>query len=224
MKLPEAGKIEIAPSILNSDLADLASQVKMLDEQGIKIVHLDVMDGHFVPNLTFGPPVVECLRKHSSLCFDAHLMISDPDKYAPAFAKAGADNITFHIETTNDPKALIDKIHDMGCTAGISLNPATPVSDIAEYIPFCEMILVMTINPGFGGQKFMPDTADKIKQIREIGGSSLRIQVDGGINTETVKTVVDLGADTLVVGSAIFCQQDKPAAIRAIQQAAIKSV
>jgi len=177
------------------------------------------MDGHFVPNITFGPPVIAKLRKVSELVFDAHLMISDPVKYAEPFARAGADHITFHIETTDEPEGLVEKLHELGCTAGICLNPETPVEAIEAVAPMCEMVLVMTVHPGFGGQAFMPDAATKIARIRELVGPDVRIEVDGGIDPQTAPTVVSYGADTLVAGNAIFGETDRVAAINAIREA-----
>ena len=219
MRLPAAGTIEIAPSILSADFGNLASEIAQVAAAGVKIVHLDVMDGHFVPNLTIGPPVIAKLRRHSDLVFDSHLMITEPGKYIEAFAKAGVDNITFHIEVVDDPTAMVEKIHDLGCTAGITLNPETPVEAIEKVAPLCEMVLVMTIHPGFGGQEFMPETAGKIAAIRQIVGPDVRIEVDGGIAPLTAPVVVGYGADTLVAGTAIFGQADRGAAIEALRAA-----
>ena len=219
MRLPPAGTIEIAPSILSADFGCLADEIAQVEATGVKIVHLDVMDGHFVENLTIGPPVIAKLRRHSSLVFDSHLMISEPGKYVEAFAKAGADNITFHIEVVDEPERMVDRIHDLGCTAGITLNPKTPVEAIAKVAPLCEMVLVMTVEPGFGGQEFMPDAAAKIPTVREIVGPVVRIEVDGGIDPETTPIVVSYGADTLVAGNAIFGRPDRAAAIEALRQA-----
>jgi ribulose-phosphate 3-epimerase len=186
------------------------------------MVHLDVMDGHFVPNITIGPPVIAKLRKVSALVFDAHLMISEPAKYAERFVEAGADHVTFHIEVADDPRKLIDKLHKLGRTAGICLNPETPVEAVEAVAPLCDMVLVMTVHPGFGGQEFMPEAAKKIAQIREIVGPDIRIEVDGGIDPQTTPLVVSYGADTLVAGNAIFGQPDRVAAIEAIRKAAQK--
>jgi ribulose-phosphate 3-epimerase len=182
------------------------------------MVHLDVMDGHFVPNITIGPPVIAKLRKESHLVFDTHLMISEPAKYAESFIKAGADHITFHIEVADDARGLIDKLHDLGCSAGICLNPETPAEAIASVAPFCEMVLVMTVHPGFGGQAFMPDAAKKVVQVREMVGPDIRVEVDGGIDPQTTPTVVSYGADTLVAGNAIFAKTDRIEAIEAIRR------
>jgi ribulose-phosphate 3-epimerase len=218
-KLPKAGTIEIAPSILSADFAKLADEIAEIESAGVKIVHLDVMDGHFVPNITIGPPVVAKLRRYSNLVFDAHLMISEPAKYARHFVEAGADHITFHIEVADQPEKLIDQIHKLGCTAGICLNPETPVKAIQKIAPLCDMVLVMTVQPGFGAQGFMPDAAKKITKVREIVGPDIRVEVDGGIDSQTAPIVVSYGADTLVAGNAIFAKSDRIAAINAIRRA-----
>ena len=220
MRLPKAGTIEIVPSILSADFARLADEIAMVSSAGVSMVHLDVMDGHFVPNITIGPPVIAKLRKCSSLVFDAHLMISEPGKYAERFIEAGADHITFHIEVADEPQRLIDKLHNLGCSAGICLNPETPVEAIEGVGPLCDMVLVMTVRPGFGGQEFMPEAAKKISRVREIVGPDIRIEVDGGIDPQTTPIVVSYGADTLVAGNAIFAKTDRIAAINAIREAA----
>lgn len=216
MRLPKAGTIEIAPSILSADFANLASEVQEITDAGAKIVHLDIMDGHFVPNITFGAPVVAKLREYSDLCFDAHLMIAEPEKYIADFAKAGADHITVHIETTDDPVGLIGRIHDLGCTAGITLNPATKLSAIEKVAHLCEMVLVMTVVPGFGGQSFMEDSAKKCIDLRNLVGPDIRIEVDGGVDPSTAPVVISYGGDTLVAGSAVFGKDNRKQAIDAI--------
>jgi len=218
-RLPSPGTVEVAPSILSADFARLADEIAVVTSAGVQMIHLDVMDGHFVPNITIGPPVIAKLRQHSDLVFDSHLMISEPARYIEAFAEAGTDNITFHIEVTDEPERIIDRIHDLGCTAGITLNPETPVESIAKVAPLCEMVLVMTVHPGFGGQEFMDEAARKVIAVREIVGPGVRIEVDGGIDPTTTPIVVSYGADTLVAGNAIFGRPDRPAAIRAIQEA-----
>ena len=218
MRLPKAGTIEIAPSILSADFARLADEIAVVASAGVKMVHLDVMDGHFVPNITIGPPVIAKLRRHSDLVFDSHLMISEPDKYAERFVEAGVDHVTFHIESAKEPGRLIDRLHEAGCSAGICLNPETPVEQIEAVAPLCDMVLVMTVHPGFGAQKFMPEAAKKVIVVREIVGSDVRVEVDGGIDAETAPTVVSYGADTLVAGNAIFAKTDRIAAIDAIRQ------
>jgi len=219
LQLPKTGTIQIAPSILSADFARLADEIAEVEAAGVEMVHLDVMDGHFVPNITFGPPVVAKLRKCSRLFFDAHLMITDPDKYIEPFAQAGVNNITFHIETADEPTKLINKLHGLGLTAGVTLNPDTPVEKIERIAPLCDMVLVMTVFPGFGGQKFIAEAAKKCIRIREIVGPDIRIEVDGGIDSQTAPVVVSYGADTLVAGNAIFAKPNRRTAIEAIRSA-----
>ncbi len=218
-QMPKAGTVEIVPSILSADFARLADEIAVVASAGVKMLHLDVMDGHFVPNITIGPPVIAKLRKHSDLFFDSHLMISEPARYIEAFAKAGVNNITFHIEVTDEPERIVEQIHAMGCTAGITLNPETPVESIRKVAPLCEMVLVMTVRPGFGGQSFMADAARKVIEVRRMVGPHIRVEVDGGIDPDTTPIVVSYGADTLVAGNAIFGQTDRIAAIEAIRKA-----
>ena len=222
MRLPKAGTIEVAPSILSADFARLADEIAEIEAAGVNIVHLDVMDGHFVPNITIGPPVIAKLRKCSKLVFDSHLMISEPERYAERFVEAGVNHITFHIEVVDEPERLIDKLHKLGVTAGICLNPETPVERIESVAGFCDMVLVMTVHPGFGGQEFMPEAAKKIAKVKEIVGPETRIEVDGGIDVTTTPTVVAYGADTLVAGNAIFSESDRTAVINAIRRAATR--
>ncbi len=219
MRLPRPGTIEIVPSILSADFARLADEIAVVELAGLKMVHLDVMDGHFVPNITIGPPVIAKLRKYTKLVFDSHLMISEPDEYAERFIEAGVDHITFHIEVAKEPEKLIDKLHKLDCSAGICLNPETPVKAIEKVAPLCDMVLVMTVHPGFGGQEFMPDAAKKVATIRQIVGPDIRIEVDGGIDPQTTPIVVSYGADTLVAGNAIFSETDRIAAIQALRKA-----
>ncbi len=220
LRLPKAGTIEIAPSILDADFAKLADEIAVIESAGVSMVHLDVMDGHFVPNITIGPPVIAKLRKVSNLVFDSHLMISEPAEYAERFVEAGANHITFHIEAAEEPKKLIDRLHELGCTAGICLNPETPVEAIEAVAPLCDMVLVMTVHPGFGAQEFVPEAAKKIIKVREIVGPDIRVEVDGGIDAQAAPIVVSYGADTLVAGNAIFSKSDRIAAINAIREAA----
>jgi ribulose-phosphate 3-epimerase len=222
MRLPKTGTIEIAPSILSADFARLADEIAMIESAGVSMVHLDVMDGHFVPSITIGPPVIAKLRKYSSLVFDSHLMISEPAKYAERFVEAGVNHITFHIEAADEPEKLVDKIHRLGCTAGVCLNPDTPVEAIEAVAPLCDMVLVMTVHPGFGAQQFMPEAAKKIIKVREIVGPDIRVEVDGGIDPQTAPLVVSYGADTIVAGNAIFSKPDRIAAINAIRRACRK--
>lgn len=217
MRLPKAGTIEIVPSILSADFGKLADEVAQVEAAGVKMLHLDVMDGHFVPNITIGPVVISKLRKHSKLIFDSHLMISEPEKYASTFIDAGVDNITFHIEVAKNPPQLIDRLHKQGISASICLNPETPVETIKNAAPLCDMVLVMTVHPGFGAQKFIHDAAKKVIEVRKIVGPNIRVEVDGGIDVTTTPIVVGYGADTLVAGNAIFGKKDRVAAINKIR-------
>jgi ribulose-phosphate 3-epimerase len=219
-RLPKPGTIQVVPSILSADFARLADEISQVEAAGLTMVHLDVMDGHFVPNITIGPPVVAMLRGHSGLVFDTHLMISDPARYIGAFVEAGSDHITFHIEATDKPLEVIRRVHDAGRSVGVSLNPETPVSSIENVAPLCDMVLVMTVHPGFGGQDFIPEAARKVVEVRELVGPDVRVEVDGGITPVTTPIVVGYGADTLVAGRAIFGQEDRVAAVEAIRAAA----
>lgn len=217
--LPTAGTFQIAPSILSADFANLASEIAEVTASGIEVVHLDVMDGHFVPNITFGPPVVAWIRKCTDAVLDTHLMIAEPDKYAERFAEAGSDHITFHVETVRDPAAFVKLLRGLGVTVGVTLNPKTPVEAVETVAPLCDMVLVMTVEPGFGGQSFMDDAAQKCIRLRQLVGPEVRIEVDGGIDPTTVGTVRRYGADTFVAGNAIFGKPDRAAAIAAIRKA-----
>ena len=198
-------EILIAPSILASDFANLESE--MLRVSSAEILHLDVMDGHFVPNISFGVPVIQALRSKSDMLFDAHLMISHPQQYIEIFAKAGADNITVHVESDGDINQWIKQIRAAGCTVGLSVKPNTPASEVIPYLNEIDMVLVMTVEPGFGGQKFMTDMMPKVREIRAAivaTGRNVHIQVDGGISVDTAPIVAEAGANSLVAGTAIF--------------------
>ena len=208
-------RVRIAPSILSADFSKLGAEVQAIDEAGADYIHLDVMDGHFVPNITFGPVVVESLRKVTKKPFDVHLMIAPVDNYVDGFAKAGADIITFHPEAGAHPHRTIQLIKSYGKKAGISLNPHTPTSVLDYIIDDIDLILVMTVNPGFGGQKFIP-LLDKIADIRariDATGRDIDLEVDGGVNAETAKQVIAAGADVLVAGTAVFKEKDYREAI-----------
>ena len=200
-------KIKISPSILSADFSQLGSEIKRLEEGGADLIHVDVMDGHFVPNLTIGPPVIKALKKNCSLKFDVHLMISPVHKYIEAYADAGADIITIHPEATDDMSASIKKIKDLKKKVGVSLNPETKVNVIKNYLDQIDLVLVMSVNPGFGGQKFMPEVLDKIKELKNIQkekGIDFDIEIDGGINFENSKIAIEAGANILVSGTTIF--------------------
>ena len=197
--------IIIAPSILSSDFANLESEIKKVEKDGADWIHVDVMDGHFVPNITIGAPVVKSIRKVTSLPLDVHLMIETPEKYIKDFANAGADIITIHYEAcANNINELINLIKSFGKKVGISIKPKTPASVLTPYINNIDLILIMTVEPGFGGQKFMPDCAEKITEIKQIAPKQVIIEVDGGINKETAKYCILRGANVLVAGSYIF--------------------
>ena len=211
----------ISPSILASDFSRLAEVVKSIENAGADLVHIDVMDGMFVPNITLGAPVITCLKGKTTLPFDVHLMINEPARYIDDFAKAGADIITFHIEATDDVKGTIEKIKNAGIKPALSIKPGTPADVVFPYLEDLYMVLVMTVEPGFGGQSFMPETMPKVKAIREKAnelGLDLRIQVDGGIDDKTVSAATENGADVLVAGSYVFKATDRAEAIRKLKQ------
>ena len=212
--------IKISPSILSCDYSKMGEEFKRMEECGADWLHIDVMDGHFVPNITLGAPIVKCMRKCSSLVFDVHLMISDPKKYIPDFVKAGADIITFHIESDSPTEETIDLIRSLGCKAALSVKPKTPVEVVFPYLEKLSMVLVMTVEPGFGGQSFMADMLDKVKVLRaecERRGLDTDIQVDGGINEQNAGLAVLNGANVLVAGSAVFGSKDAKATIASLK-------
>jgi len=203
--------IQISPSILSADFSQLGKEIKRLEEGGADMIHVDVMDGHFVPNLTIGPPVIKALRKHCSLKFDVHLMISPVHKYIEAYADAGADIITVHPEATDNLEASINKIKDLKKKVGVSLNPETSIDLIKNLLNKIDLVLIMSVNPGFGGQKFMPEVLEKIKElkkIREIEKLNFDIEIDGGINFDNCKIAIEAGANILVSGTTVFKSND----------------
>ncbi|HMV51513.1 MAG TPA: ribulose-phosphate 3-epimerase [Blastocatellia bacterium] len=215
--------VEIAPSILSADFTRLGEQVAAVESGGASYIHFDVMDGHFVPNLTIGPFIVEWVRKATNLPIDAHLMIENPDNFIGAFAKAGAGMISIHPEATYHVHRTISYIRQSGCKAGVVLNPATPLAMIEEVITDVDYVLLMSVNPGFGGQKFISSSLDKLRRLRALiqsSGSQARIEIDGGIGVENAAAVVSAGAEILVAGSAVFGKPDPGEAVRQLLNAA----
>ena len=200
-------RLLVSPSVLACDFARLGAELEAAEQAEADMIHLDIMDGHFVPNITFGPPIVASMRKYSALPFDVHLMLVHPDRYVEPFAKAGADHITFHIESDCDPAAVIRQIHEQGCSAGITLKPGTPASALEPVLADVDMVLVMSVEPGFGGQKFQPEmlrkTTEIYKMLRKIG-SHAHIEIDGGITHDNVREAASAGANVIVAGTAVF--------------------
>jgi ribulose-phosphate 3-epimerase len=204
----------VAPSLLACDFADLREEIRRVERGGARVLHLDIMDGHFVPNLSFGLPVVEAVRRSTSLPLDVHLMISEPARYLRHFRDAGADLLTVHIEVLPDPRPVLQEIHDLGAAAGISLNPPTPLETLSDCLDLCDLVLVMSVMPGFGGQTFEPVALEKLRRLRASVGSQVLLSVDGGVNVGTVGSCAEAGADLFVAGSAVFSQNDYGRSIR----------
>lgn len=203
--------IKIAPSILSADFSNLGRDIVSLSDWNADWIHFDVMDGHFVPNMSFGPPILSAIRPLTKLPIDVHLMVEEPSRFIPWFQKAGADIITIHVEAEKHLHRALQQIHEGGCKAGVVLNPGTPAVAVKELLPYCDLVLVMSVNPGYGGQKFIPESLEKISELRRMideRGLKTEIEVDGGINPETAKLCIDAGATVLVAGSAVFLAKD----------------
>jgi len=217
---------EVSPSVLSADFVNIADALLLIQEGGASMVHLDVMDGHFVPNMTIGPPVVASIRKATDSALDCHLMITDPGLYVPSFIEAGANMISVHQEAAPHLHRVLELIRSNGVQAGVALNPATPVSALSEVLGYLDYVLIMSVNPGFGGQKFIPQAVDKVRELcllREENNLSFRIQVDGGINGKNISLLTQAGADILVVGAAIFLSENPSAALGKLMRVASES-
>jgi ribulose-phosphate 3-epimerase len=210
----------VLPSLLASDFSRLREEIERVEEAGVAALHLDVMDGHFVPNLSIGVPIVEAVRRVTDLPLDVHLMIENPERYVEAFRKAGADGMTIHVETAPDPRPVLDQIRSLGAWAGLSLNPPTPLAAIERSLAHCDLILVMSVMPGFGGQKLDPRAFDKLRALRARKDVDALLEVDGGVNEETVGACAEAGAELLVAGVAVFHTDDYSATIAKMQNAA----
>lgn len=213
----------LLPSILSADFAHLGEEIARVERGGATMLHVDIMDGHFVPNLTLGPPVVESIRKITKSVLDVHLMITDPDKYAPLFIEAGADQVSVHYEAATHLDRTVRNIQSLGAKAGVVINPATPVSVLEDILDVADYILVMSVNPGFGGQKFIPNALKKIQRLdraRRERGLDFKIEIDGGVNRKNVESIVRAGCDWLVAGSTVFHSEDSTATVRDLQRLA----
>lgn len=219
--------IKIAPSILAADFSRLAEEIVEADQAGADLFHLDIMDGHFVPNISFGPSIVRTIDNLTTSFLDVHLMLSEPEKYFEPFAKAGADNITFHIEARPDPKPLLDQLKSMGVKAGLSLNPDTPVEHVLPFLGQCDYLLVMSVFPGFGGQSFIEPTLKTIETVRNCidkNSFATLIEVDGGVDSSNAEQIVQAGADVLIMGTAFFSNPDWPGLVRNVKKLKRKRV
>lgn len=215
--------IRIAPSLLSADFSRLDEAVSDLESAGASVLHLDVMDGHFAPNISFGVPVIASLRKRTKMLFDTHLMIQEPRRYAEAFVGAGADHLTFHIEVTDDPKATIEHIKALGASVGVSINPTTEIDAIMPILEEVDLVLIMSVWPGFGGQSFIDDVLPKVEALRNRLGDHQRLEIDGGVDSRTIGRAAAAGADTFVAGTAIFGAADPAKAYADLYRRAVES-
>ncbi|MCH8830869.1 MAG: ribulose-phosphate 3-epimerase [Planctomycetes bacterium] len=210
----------IAPSMLKCDFGNLQRETSLLESAGADLLHWDVMDGHFVPNLSYGPMVIRSLRRLTGLIFDAHLMISEPARYVEEFLDAGCQCVTFHVECVDDPRSLLQRIRQRGAVAGLALNPQTPLSAVESVLPECDLVLLMSVEPGFGGQQFIPSVLEKLRTLREQVGDGTLLSIDGGIGPETIGAAAAAGADIFVAGSAIFDSSNYESAIAGLRESA----
>lgn len=217
-RLPEQRYPLIAPSMLKCDFGNLHAEIERLEHAGAQVLHWDVMDGHFVPNLTYGPLLIRAVRKRTPLFFDAHLMIAEPERYLDEYVEAGCDAITIHVEAVADPLPLLRRIRSCGMWAGLAINPRTPVERIASALAECDLVLVMSVEPGFGGQKFLPEVLPKLRELRSRLSPQALLSIDGGIGPATIAAAAEAGAQWFVVGSAIFDRPDYAQAFRELQQ------
>lgn len=215
--------VRIAPSLLAADFSRLEAAVAVVEAAGATVLHLDVMDGHFVGNISFGVPVIASLRKRTKMFLDAHLMIAEPQRYSEAFVQAGCDHITFHIEVTDKPQAVVEHIRGLGVSVGVALNPTTPVGSIEPILETVDMVLVMSVWPGFGGQTFIRDVLPKVQELSARLREDQRLEIDGGIDAETIGEATAAGADTFVAGTAVFGQPDPPAAMAELRRLALSA-
>jgi len=219
--------IEIAPSILSADFSRLGEEIRAVEAGGATIIHVDVMDGHFVPNITIGLPVVKSLRKATGLTIDAHLMIAEPGRYAAQFAEAGADMVSVHVEADAHLQRTLMSIKEAGAKSGIAINPATPLTALEEALPYADFVLLMSVNPGFGGQKFIPTVMDKLRRLKDMifqKGLPVRIEIDGGVDENNIGDIAAAGAEMIVAGSAVFGKDDPTEAVKSLMEATIQWV